>query len=357
MPVNDLTIYVGVLRRWRKFILRVVGITLVASVIVALLLPKWYAARSGIIAPQEAGVTSSVRSLVGGLSAQGFGGLGVTNPEADLFLAVLDSRSIREKLIQDFGLQRVYKARTMDDALKTFSQLARAGLTDRGVVEIVVEDRDPQRAADIANAWVRALDEYNQNARMTTGKKTRLFVESRLRETQESLRTAEDTLATYERVHKFAPLGTDMTRDVEASASVLAQRMALSVRMNRLTDLYRTETSEIQQTRADLAAVDRQIEKLPPLALEYARLLRDMKVQEQVYELLVAQYEEARIQETKDTPTVEVLDPARKPQRKVRPVRWLFVVSLVSAATILSIGVAFTSEALKRAKSPDPARA
>ena len=107
----------------------------------------------------------------------------------------------------------------------------------------------------------------------------------------------------------------------------------------------------------DLAAVDRQIEKMPPLALDYARLLRDVKVQEAVYELLVAQYEEARIQETKDTPTVEVLDPARKPQKKVRPVRWLFVLSLTAAAGILSLGVAFTSEALRGAKSPDRAGA
>jgi tyrosine-protein kinase Etk/Wzc len=357
MLANDLITYVNILRRWRRFILRVVGVTLVASVIAAFLLPKWYQARSSIVAPQESGIASSVRSLMGGFSAQGLGGLGATNPEADLFLAVLDSRSVREKLIQDFGLQRVYKTPSMDDALKTFSQLARADLTDRGVVEVVVEDRDPQRAADIANAWVRALDEYNQKARMTTGKKTRLFVESRLRETKESLRTAEDALAAYERLHKLAPLGAGATHDIEASASVLAQRMALSVQLNRLTDLYRTDAPEVQQVRADLAAVDRQIEKLPPLVLEYARLLRDVKVQEQVYELLVAQYEEARIQETRDTPTIEVLDPARRPQRKVRPVRWLLVLSLTGAATILSIGVAFTSEALKSAKSPAPAGA
>lgn len=353
MSANDLTTYVAVLRRWQKFIVRVVGITLVASVVVALLLPKWYAARSSVIAPQESDFTSSVRSLMGGLSAPALGGLGAGSPEADLFLAVLDSRSVREKLIEEFGLQRVYRARTMDDALKTFSRLARADLTDRGVVEVVVEDKNPQRAADIANAWVRALDEYNQHARMTTGKKTRLFVEARLRETRESLRVAEDALAGYERVHKFTPLGAGVSRDIESGASILAQRMALSVRMNRLNDLYRTDTPELQQTRSELAAVDRQIEKLPPLALQYARLLRDVKVQEQVYELLVAQYEEARIQESKDTPTVEVLDPARKPQKKVRPVRWLFVLSLVGAAGILSLGVAFTSEALRGAKSPD----
>lgn len=353
MPANDLATYIDVLRRWRKFIVRVVGITVVASVAISFLLPKWYAARSTLISPQESGFQSNVMSLVGGLSAPGIAGLTSGSPESQLFLAILDSRTLREKLIRDFKLKPVYRAKTMDDAVRAFSKHARADITDRGVVEVVVEDKNPQRAADIANAWVKALDDFNKNARMTTGKKTRLFVEARIRETMERLRAAEAALAAYERTHKTAALAAGLSRNVESGASILAQRMALSVRLNRLTDLYKHDSPEIQQTRADLAALDRQIDELPPVAMDYARLLRDMKVQEQVYQLLVAQYEEARIQENKDTPTVEVLDVASKPERKVRPVRWLFCASLVVAASVLSLGTAFTAEALRGLRHPD----
>jgi uncharacterized protein involved in exopolysaccharide biosynthesis len=240
----------------------------------------------------------------------------------------------------------------MDDALRTFSGLARASITDRGVVEVVVEDRDPQKAADMANAWVRALDDFNKHAHMTAGKKTRIFVEDRLRETLRRLRASEDTLAEYQRSHKSAPLAAGMSRTIESGAAVLAQRMALSIRLSRLTDLYKQSSPEVEQTRADLAALDRQIDQLPPLGMDYARLLRDMKVQEQVYQLLVTQYEEARIQENKDTPTVEVLDLASKPERKVRPVRWLFCTSLTLAAIVLSLGTAFSVEYWKRLSRP-----
>jgi tyrosine-protein kinase Etk/Wzc len=353
MPANDLATYVDILRRWRKFIVRVVGITTVASVAVSFLLPKWYSARSTLISPQESGFQSSVMSLMGGLNAPGIAGLTAGSPASQLFLAILDSRTLREKLILDFKLKPVYRAKTMDDALKTFSKLARVNLTDRGVVEVVVEDKNPQRAADIANAWVVALDDFNKNARMTTGKKTRLFVEERIRKTEERLRAAEDALAAYQRTHKTATLAAGLSRGIESGASILAQRMVLSVRLNRLTGLYRHDSPELEQTRADLAALDQQIDELPPLAMEYARLLRDMKVQEQVYQLLVAQYEEARIQENKDTPTVEVLDVASRPERKVRPVRWLFCASLVVAAGVLSLGTAFTAEALRGSRRTD----
>jgi uncharacterized protein involved in exopolysaccharide biosynthesis len=353
MPTNDLAVYIDVLRRWKMFIARVVGITLLASIVLSFLLPKWYAARSTLIPPQDSGFQSGLMSLVGGLSAPGIAGITAGSPESQLFLAILDSRTLREKLIRDFHLMSVYKTTTMDDALKNFSENARASLTDRGVVEVVVEDRNPQRAADIANAWVKALDEFNKNARMTTGKKTRLFVEERIRETQEHLRAAEDALSTFQRTHKTAALAAGVSRGVESGASILAQRMALSVKLNRLTDMYRHDSPELEETRAELAAIDQQIELLPPVARDFARLTRDLKVQEQVYALLVAQYEEARIQESKDTPTVEVLDAASKPERKVRPVRWLFVVSLVVAASVLSLGTAFTAEALKAMAKPD----
>ena len=352
MPANDLAVYVDILRRWRKFILGTVGTVAVVSAIVSFLLPKWYAAHSTLIPPQESDFQSSMKSLVEGITIPGLEGITPAGSESQLFLAILDSRTLRERLIRDFNLRAVYKQRKMEDALRVFSKLARAGITDRGVVDVVVEDRDPQRAADLANAWVRALDDFNKHARMTAGKKTRIFVEERLRETQERLRAAEDTLAGYQRAHTSASLAAGLSRSDASGTSVLAQRMALSVKLARLTGLYRQSAPEVEQTRAELAALDRQIDLLPPLAMHTARLLRDMKVQEQVYQLLVAQYEEARIRENKDTPTVEVLDVASKPERKVRPVRWLFCTSLTMAAAILSLGAAFGVEFWKHVNPP-----
>lgn len=351
MPDSDLLNVVRILDRWKRFIGLVVGVTAVVAVIASFFLPKWYAARSTLIPPQQSELGGSLLSLVQGINLPGIGGITPASGESQLFLAILDSRTLREKLIRDFDLLTVYKVKTMDDALRAHSRLAGAGLTDQGVVEVTVEDRDPERAAAMANAWVAALDDFNKTARMTAGRKSRLFVETRLGETRTALTAAEERLSAYQQANKSLPMAAELSSAVEAGASLLARRLALQVSLNMLGDLYREGTPQLEQTRAELAALDRQIGELPPLAMEFARLLREVKVQEQVHALLTAQFEEARIRENRDTPTLEILDPAVPPERRVRPIRWLFCASLTLSALVLSVGTAFSVEFLRRLRT------
>lgn len=355
---TDLLNLIDILRRQRRFIVGVVGAVAITSIVVSFFLPKWYQARSTLLPPDSgADISSTLASLVQGFSLPGMGGLGATSPEAQLFLAILDSRNLREQLVRKYGLMSVYKSKTMDDALRTFGRLAASRLTDQGIVEVTVEDRDPKRAADIANSWVALLDDYNRNARMTAGRRTRIFVEGRLADTKAQLEASEDALADYQRVHKNVALTSEASAAISAGASIIAKRMAQEVRLSYLRDLYRDPSPQISQAEAELAALDRQIGSLPPIAMDYARLLRGLKVQEQVYALLVAQYEEARIREHKDVPTLDVLDKAVPPERRVRPIRWLFCTSLTLAALVVTLGVAFGAEFVRRltVDGPPPA--
>ena len=354
MPASDLVTYFDILNRWKRFILAVVGGTAIVAVVVSFLLPKWYAARSTFIPPRESDIQASLSSLMAGLAIPGLGGALPASGESQLFLAILDSRTLREKLIRDFDLMPVYKAKNMDQALKVHHTLARAGLTDQGVVEVVVEDRDPKRAAAMANAWVAALDDFNKNARMTGGKRSRLFVERRLGETRNALVAAEKELADYQMNNRNAPLAPDVSAAIDAGASLLARRMAAEVHLTMMAETYRESAPQVEQARSELSAIDRQIGTLPPLAMEYARLLRNMKVQEQVYALLVAQYEEAKIREDKDVPTLDILDTAVPPHRRVRPIRWLFCASLTMAALVLALATAFSVEFVRRIRAADP---
>lgn len=354
---TDLLNLIDILRRWRRFIVGVVGAVAITSIVVSFFLPKWYQARSTLLPPESGGdISSTLNSLVQGFSLPGMGGIGASSPEAQLWLSILDSRNLREQLVKKYNLMTVYKSKTMDDALRTFSRLAASSLTDQGIVAVTVEDRDPQRAADIANSWVALLDDYNRNARMTAGRRTRMFVEGRLADTKKQLETSENALADYQMAHKNVALTSEASAAISASASVIAQRMAQEVRISYLKGLYRDNTPQVSQAEAELAALDRQIGTLPPLAMDYARLLRDLKVQEQVYALLVAQYEESRIRENKDVATLDVLDKAVPPERRVRPIRWLFCASLTIAALVLTLGTAFGVEFARRlATEPAPA--
>jgi uncharacterized protein involved in exopolysaccharide biosynthesis len=344
---TDLHRYIDILNRWKGLIVGVIGTVAVASVVLSFFLPKWYAAQSTLL-PPPADASASLTSIVQGFTLPGFGNVGPRSPEAQLFLAILDSRNLRDQLIEKYDLQTVYKVANPDDALGAFSRLARCGFTDRGIVQVTVEDRDPARAAAIANDWVKLLDEYNKNARMTAGRRTRIFVERRLDETRQALQGAADSLAAYQAEHKNLALSPELSTAVSASASVIAQRMALDVRLSYLRDLYKGDNPQVAQAEAELAALDRQIAALPPVAMEFARRVRELKVQEQVYTLLVAQYEEARIRENKDIPTLDVLDVAVPPQRRIRPVRWLFCTSLTLAAAVLTLGTVFGVEYFRR---------
>ncbi|MDZ4804258.1 MAG: Wzz/FepE/Etk N-terminal domain-containing protein [Candidatus Eisenbacteria bacterium] len=352
MSETDLLQYVGILSRWKRFLIGTILATAIVSAVVSFFLPKYYAARATILPPQSSEIGASLSSLLQGITLPGIGNVGPTGSESQLFLAILDSRTLRTRLIEDFGLKALYKSRTMDDALKAHRTLARAGLTDQGAVEIIVEDRDPKRAADEANAWVRLLDDFNKNSRMTSAGKNREFVEGRLDETRRRLADAEDLVAVYQKSNKSVPLTADIEQAVDSGASLMAQRIALLVRLNRYTDIYRADAPQVQQARADLAALDREIELMPPLAMEFARLLRNLKIEEHVFTLLTAQYEEARIQEVKDTPTLQILDLAVPPERRSRPIRWLFCASLTGAAVVLSFGVVFTVEFMRRLGFP-----
>lgn len=348
MSETDLLQYVRIVNRWRRFLVGTILTTAILSAVVSFFLPKYYAARATILPPQSSEIGASLSSLLQGITLPGIGNVSPTGSENQLFLAVLDSRTLRTRLIEEFDLKSRYKSRTVDDAIKTHRSLARAGLTDQGAVEIIVEDREPKLAADQANAWVGLLDDFNKNSRMTSARKNREFVERRLEETRQRLADAEDQVAGYQKLNKSVPLTADIEQAIDSGASLMAQRIALLVRLNKYTDIYRAEAPQVQQARADLAALDREIERMPPLAMEFARLLRNLKIEAQVFALLTAQYEEARIQEVKDTPTLQILDLAVPPERRSRPIRWLFCASLTGAAVVLSFGVVFAAEFMRQ---------
>ena len=254
---------------------------------------------------------------------------------ADVFVAVLDSRSLNEEVVRRFGLQRRYRTRFLVDAVKQLRRHARFKVTDAGTIQISVEDRDPKQAAAMTNAYVDLLDRFNREMRMTRGRRTRLFVESRLNETRGELARAEQRLASYQSIHKSAVLSREMSSATETAARLYAERTALQVRLGVAETYTRGPSDETTQIRDQLAALDRQLALLPASGLELARLYRDVRTSEQVFIVLTAQYEQARIDEVRDTPTIDVLDRATPPEKKTRPRRSL----MVAAAFLLSLGL------------------
>lgn len=315
-----------VLRRRRRFLALNVAATTIVALVIALLLPKWYTGRAVLLPPMEEDLGSSVVSQ---LMPRGLGSLRMPGAPtlADVFVAVLKSRTVADRIVRRFDLVRRYHVPDIDKAVKELDGHVKFRVGDEGTIAILAEDKDPKTAAAIANAYVEELDRFNKETRTTSAQRTRAFIEQRLDLAKRDLAAAEDLLRDYQQRKRLPSLSPTDRSDAEMGAQLMAQRTALEVRLQVLRQSLAENSEEVRRVRQELTAVDRQVGTLPTAGLDVARLYRDVKVQEQVFELLTSQLEEARIRETRDTPTVQVLDRAETPLHKSRPKRSIIVLA------------------------------
>ncbi|HET9325229.1 MAG TPA: Wzz/FepE/Etk N-terminal domain-containing protein [Candidatus Eisenbacteria bacterium] len=329
----------------------ILTLVLTATVVVgaiSFVMPPWYRAEVELLPPTEDDSGLGIASLLKGVGVPGVKIPTEVSP-AEVFMVILRSRRINEQMVDRFDLKRLYKKKLIVDAVKELLQHSRFKLTAAGTIQITVEDRSRDRAAKMANTYVELLDQFNRETRMTKGRRTRLFIQGRLDETRRELASAEQTLAQYQVKNKAVVLSSQMSSAVDQAARLYARRMALQVRLGVVRG-YSAGSEEELQIRQELAQLDRQMRELPETGLELARLVREVKALEQVFALLTAQYEDARITEARDIVTVEVLDRATPPERKSRPRRGIMIAGTFLASLVLGAGYA----ALKEEERPRP---
>ena len=203
---------------------------------------------------------------------------------------------------------------------------------------------DAQRAADVTNFLVNELDRFNVETYKTRGKRLRQFLEGRLGEVQHQLVTAEERLQDYER--KYSVVSSAESEAAGGASEILAQKFNLETQRAYVRTYTSPGNTELNSIERQLSALNSEIGKLPELKKAGARLALEVAMQRRLLMLMTAQFEDARMQETRDTPTVTVLDVARKPQIKSRPVRSLIVAAAAFAALLGC--AAWTAAALAR---------
>jgi uncharacterized protein involved in exopolysaccharide biosynthesis len=312
---------------------------------VSFVIPSRYRSVTSLLPPDEDGGAGliGISAMLQKARIPGFR-LAGSNTTSDLMSAILESRTVRDPIVEEFGLEKQYKTRTRDEALRTLNDRATSRVTDEGIVVLTVFDREAKRAADIANRHVELLDRFNREVRTTTGGRTRAFIEQRIGETRRDLASAEEALRLYQESQSAPLLPGSEAAAMDAAASVMARKIALEVDLSMLREVLTPGASELRQKELELLSVEREIGKLPAVGMELARLYREVRVQEEVYALLVAQYEEAKIQETRDTPTIQVLDRAVPAQKRSWPKRKLIVLVTSAAAFLLAAAAAVALE-------------
>lgn len=378
--MNDDTIiilnYWNILVKRRKLIGLIIGGTFFVSTIISFLLPKIYVSTTSILPPQQEGsmgVGMAAASQLAGSSLGGLAGgfLGLKSP-ADLWVGILKSETIQDEIISRFDLKTLYQKKTIEDARAVLNKNLSIRKSKEDIISITVENDDPKRASEMANAFVEELDRMNKRIVMTSGGRMRSFVEKRLNEQKIEVEKIEEQVKYFQEKNGAVKLDDQSKAIFETIGKVKGQLMAKEIELQTLlsfatpsnpqAELLKSQVEEIRGSLRELEEGKKGAQfssksvfiptmKIPDLALQYARLLRDAKVQETLYGFLTQQYEMARIQEAKDSPTVQVLDVAKIPEKKSKPKRSLIVILSTFMATFLSVFIAVFMEFSEKAKS------
>lgn len=339
----------------RIIILNGVLVAVVAFGITSLL-PRWYEGEVEIMPPQSTGggIMGMAASLAGGFSLTSGGEFKLpfmTTP-SDLYSAMVKSRAVIDPIIDKYSLQEYYRKKDIDETRKKFLKYLTTSVTSEGIVEVkFLAKRDPVFSAAVANDVVKRLDEVNRNLLSQSAKSTREFVGGRLAQCRERLAQAERSLAAFQKEHKAISIEDQMSIMLEFSADMRAKLMQAELERDFLKEHYLPDNPRLLQTEERIKAIEKKIESfeeegskfrealvsLPDLWVEYSNLLRDVKVQEILYEFLLTQYEQAKIQEQKDTPVIQVLSWATVPEHKVKPKRAVVSLVLAVVAVLLTI--------------------
>lgn len=360
---------------WRKLVYRVTLAAIVVSVVVSLLMPRWYEATATCTPPQEGESRGGLLSVFSQIGMDfGAAGLLSSTPMTDQLIGVLKSRLVRGQVVDRFDLVGVYRERTREHAIEELDDHLVVETTPEGLVAVRVEDRNPQRAADMANAFMEFLDDYHRRTSVEDASRTRAFVERALEENRQRLAGATQVLKAFQTRHMAIDL-TEQTRvTVEAIAALQTEKTKLQLERGVLQGFSAPSQLRMRQIDAELRELEGKIGQLvgtdavdsisgassaepgggvviplsdiPELAYELADLTREVMVLENIRAFLSGQLEEARIQEARDLEVVHVLDTAVPPFKKSRPRRSIIVILTTGLAFLVSIGVAFVADSV-----------
>jgi len=351
MSLLDLALVLA--ENWRALIAIPVAAGLIALGI-AFVVPPTYTAVSRILPPvQQQSTSAALAAQLGALAGLGAAVGGIKSP-ADQYVALLKSNSVFDAIIARYKLRELYDERYLEDARKALGKRVNisAGVRD-GIIAIEVDDHEPTRAADMANAFVEELRNLTKTLAITEAAQRRLFFEEQLKQAKNDLTKAE--IALQASGVSEATLRAVPQSALDALARLKAQITAQEIRLASMRAFmtvanpdYRVGIQELAALRTELFKAEQSSPaKTPGNGAEYIARYRDFKYQETLFELMAKQYELARLDEAREGAVIQVVDAAKSPERKSKPSKALIAVVATLAAFFLTLVAVFVRQAFR----------
>lgn len=320
-----------------------------------------------IILPPQQGQSFSSKMMEQLSPLMALTGSSVRNP-TDLYIGILESRTIADHVIDRFHLQRLYKTKKMEDARIILRRNSRFLASKDGLIHINVDDHDPNRASEMANAYVDELYSMNSHLAITEAAQRRVFFDQELADEKNALTIAENELKQTAEKTGVIQLGGQAESIVVALARLRAEIASREVQLSSMRTFATDQNPDAVRVQQEINSLRDQLSKLegdprnpqlntlgmpagrvPAITLEYLRKLREVKYHESLFELLSKQYEAARIDEAKAAPIIQVVDRAIPPDKKSGPHRLLITMGCGFIGFFIGSLLAVVTCAVRRA--------
>lgn len=359
--------YLIVLAKHKKIIIYTTLGLMVITAIYSLIISPIYKGETKILPPQQSssGMASQLLSQLGGAAGLVGGMVPIKSPN-DLYVGLIKSNTVLDRMIDRFNLMSLYKAK--------FRAVARESLSDNlkvtddkksSIITIGVEDKDPRRAADMANAFVEELRSLTKGLAVSEASQRRLFFEEQLGDAKTGLVRSEEAMRGFQEKTGALQIEEQARAVIEGMAQLRAQVAAKEVELRVMRTYSTVSNPDVKKAEAAINGMKAELSKLekrkgdgpdplmptgrmPEVGTEYIRKLRDLKFNEALYELLLKQYEAAKLDEAKDATVIQVIDKATPPEQRIKPKRGQMVMIAGVVGLFLSIFAAFFLEYMEK---------
>ncbi|MEP1152468.1 MAG: hypothetical protein JXR20_11830 [Balneola sp.] len=368
----DLLAFFSLLYKWRKFLLIQVIIISVVAVTLALIIPKKYSASATMLSPGSQSLISSILPLnmTRGLSGiLGESGLSPNGDQTNTIMAILYSTQLAEKTINEFGLAERFGTTTFEETIKEFTQRYVVEITEETTIKLTVnfetelfhpqenEEEVKNLVYQVCLFMVEELDSIYSNFGTEKARYERIVIERRYEQNKSDIIDLENEFKEFSETTGVIALPEQIQASILAIADLESRIKIEEVQLEIAENTFTPNSMEVQKRESIIKELKKQLNSMvslsdsstsisnvfpnyketPELALKYSRLRRELAVQNLVYEFLTQQYEQLKIQEAKDTPSLQFVDSPRIPQKRSAPTRSIFVILIVLCGGLLSL--------------------
>ena len=340
------------------------------TAVISLIMAPVFLAETKILSPQtSSSMASQIMSQLGAASVL-LGGAPALKSPNELYIELVRSRPVLDEVIKRFDLMKLYGLDSLEETERALRENIRAKDNIKsGIITVGVEDRDPKRAADMANALIEELRALNKGLSISEAAQRRLFFEEQLADARENLSRAEEAMKAFQEKTGAVKIDAQADAVIQGISSLRAQIAAKEVQVRVMRTYSTPQNPDILRAVEELRGMREQLGRLeskgeghdvivptgdiPSASTEYVRRMRDLKFNETLYELLLSQYQAAKLDEARDATLVQVVEKAVPPETRVKPRRTLMVILAALAGLFVGVLAAFVME-YKENASRDP---